>query len=162
MTSLDFLRKELVKTFYFTNANDERYGVNRERINGRVTTFEGQLCATTLIGLLYLVYDPSVESYKYILHVGVANQRPEDAEVDEDEEYEKAYINALTDPRVQFVIGDDYSQFEWKSFAEAIVNSQPKELVLTDEELSTYQYLDYYGAEYPCDYLYFELYKGRV
>lgn len=162
MTSLDFLRKELVKTFYFTNANDERYGVNRERINGRVITFEGQLCATTLIGLLYLVYDPSVESYKYILHVGVANQQSEDAKVDENEEYEKAYVNALTDPHVQFVIGDEYDQFNWQSFAETIANSQPKELVLTDEELATYQYLDDYGAEYPCDYLYFNLYKGRI
>lgn len=161
MTSLDFLRKDHIRSYVFTNVNDDRYGVNRERINGRVTTFEGQLCATTLVGLLYRVYDPSVESYKYILHVGVANQQREDADVDENEEYEKAYINALTNPQARLVLSEKYENFDWESYAKAIVSAQPKELVLTDNELAMYQYLDDYGAEYPNDYLYFKLYKGR-
>ena len=90
MQSLDFLRKDLVETFYFTNVNDNRTYVNREIVNGREVDVRGQVCATTLIGLLYRVYDPSVESYKYILHVGVANQGNADAVVDVDEEYEEA------------------------------------------------------------------------
>ena len=62
MQSLDFLRKDLVETFYFTNVNDNRTYVNREIVNGREVDVRGQVCATTLIGLLYRVYDPSVES----------------------------------------------------------------------------------------------------
>ena len=161
MQSLDFLRKDLVETFYFTNVNDNRTYVNREIVNGREVDVRGQVCATTLIGLLYRVYDPSVESYKYILHVGVANQGNADAVVDVDEEYEEAYINALMNPQIQYVIGDDYTSFEWSVFSLAILSTQPKRFVLTDEEVRIAQFFDRYGKKYPKDYLYFNLYKGR-
>ena len=161
MQSLDFLRKDLVETFYFTNVNDNRTYVNREIVNGREVDVRGQVCATTLIGLLYRVYDPSVESYKYILHVGVANQGNADAVVDVDEEYEEAYINALMNPQIQYVIGDDYTSFEWSVFSSAILSTQPKCFVLTDEEVRIAQFFDRYGKKYPKDYIYFNLYKGR-
>ena len=161
MQSLDFLRKDLVETFYFTNVNDNRTYVNREIVNGREVDVRGQVCATTLIGLLYRVYDPSVESYKYILHVGVANQGNADAVVDVDEEYEEAYINALMNPQIQYVIGDDYTSFDWKVFSLAILATQPKRFVLTDEEVRIAQFFDRYGKKYPKDYLYFNLYKSR-
>ena len=161
MQSLDFLRKDLVETFYFTNVNDNRTYVNREIVNGREVDVRGQVCATTLIGLLYRVYDPSVESYKYILHVGVANQGNADAVVDVDEEYEEAYINALMNPQIQYVIGDDYASFDWKVFSLAILSTQPKRFVLTDEEVRIAQFFDKYGKKYPKDYLYFNLYKSR-
>ena len=161
MQSLDFLRKDLVETFYFTNVNDNRTYVNREIVNGREVNVRGQVCATTLIGLLYRVYDPSVESYKYILHVGVANQGNADAVVDVDEEYEEAYINALMNPQIQYVIGDDYTSFDWKVFSSAILSTQPKRFVLTDEEVRIAQFFDRYGKKYPKDYLYFNLYKSR-
>ena len=161
MQSLDFLRKDLVETFYFTNVNDNRTYVNREIVNGREVDVRGQVCATTLIGLLYRVYDPSVESYKYIIHVGVANQGNADAVVDVDEEYEEAYINALMNPQIQYVIGDDYTSFDWKVFSLAILSTQPKRFVLTDEEVRIAQFFDRYGKKYPKDYLYFNLYKSR-
>lgn len=161
MQSLDFLRKDLVETFYFTNVNDNRTYVNREIVNGREVDVRGQVCSTTLIGLLYRVYDPSVESYKYILHVGVANQGNADAVVDVDEEYEEAYINALMNPQIQYVIGDDYTSFDWKVFSLAILSTQPKRFVLTDEEVRIAQFFDRYGKKYPKDYLYFNLYKSR-
>lgn len=161
MQSLDFLRKDLVETFYFTNVNDNRTYVNREIVNGREVDVRGQVCATTLIGLLYRVYDPSVESYKYILHVGVANQGNADAVVDVDEEYEEAYINALMNPQIQYVIGDDYTSFDWKVFSLSILSTQPKRFVLTDEEVRIAQFFDRYGKKYPKDYLYFNLYKSR-
>lgn len=161
MQSLDFLRKDLVETFYFTNVNDNRKYVNREIVNGREVDVRGQVCATTLIGLLYRVYDPSVESYKYILHVGVANQGNADAVVDVDEEYEEAYTNALMNPQIQYVIGDDYTSFDWKVFSLAILSTQPKRFVLTDEEVRIAQFFDRYGKKYPKDYLYFNLYKNR-
>ena len=161
MQSLDFLRKDLVETFYFTNVNDNRTYVNREIVNGREVDVRGQVCATTLIGLLYRVYDPSVESYKYILHVGVANQGNADAVVDVDEEYEEAYINALMNPQIQYVIGDDYTSFDWEVFSLSILSTQPKRFVLTDEEVRIAQFFDRYGKKYPKDYLYFNLYKGR-
>ena len=161
MQSLDFLRKDLVETFYFTNVNDNRTYVNREIVNGREVDVRGQVCATTLIGLLYRVYDPSVESYKYILHVGVANQGNADAVVDVDEEYEEAYINALMNPQIQYVIGDDYTSFDWKVFSLEIMSNKNKRFVIKDEEVCIAQFFDRYGKKYPKDYLYFNLYKSR-
>lgn len=163
MQSLDFLRKDLVETFYFTNADDSRTYVNREIVNGREVDVRGQVCATTLIGLLYRVYDPSVKSYKYVLHVGVANQDSADAVVDTEEEYEKAYANALMNPQIQYMIGDDYTLFDWKVFSLAVLSAQPKRLVLTDEEPHIPQafdgYSDSHRKKYPEDYLYFNLYR---
>ena len=161
MQSLDFLRKDLIETFYFTNINDDRQCVNREIVNGREVDVRGQVCATTLIGLLYRVYDPSIKSYKYILHVGVANQGNADAVVDENEEYEEAYLNALLQPQIQYVIGEDYASFNWEAFSLVIMSTQPKRFVLTDNEVQIAQWFDKYGKKYPKDYLYFNLYKGR-
>ena len=73
MQSLDFLRKDLIETFYYTNMFEDRSTESKEVVNGREIMIKGQACATTLIGLLYHVYDPSVKSYKYILHIGVAS-----------------------------------------------------------------------------------------
>lgn len=162
MQSLDFLRKDLIETFYYTNMYEDRSTEIKEVVNGREIMIKGQACATTLIGLLYRVYDPSVKSYKYILHIGVAHQNPADKNPDIDEEYEKAYENALTNPVMQYVIGEDRSAFDQQSFlyyiAALIKSTQPKELVITKEELYAAQQYDWYGREYPLDYIYFNIY----
>ena len=161
MQSLDFLRKDLIETFYYTNMFEDRSTEIKEVVNGREIMIKGQACATTLIGLLYHVYDPSVKSYKYILHIGVAHQNPVDKYPDVDEEYEKAYENALANPVMQYVIGEDRSAFDQQAFlyiTGMIKATQPKELVITDDELSAIQQYDRYGQKYPLDYLYFNIY----
>lgn len=161
MQSLDFLRKDLIETFYYTNMFEDRSTEIKEVVNGREVVIKGQACATTLIGLLYHVYDPSVKSYKYILHIGVAHQNPADKYPDVDEEYEKAYENALAKPVMQYVIGEDRSAFDQQAFlyiTGMIKATQPKELVITDDELSAIQQYDKYGQKYPLDYLYFNIY----
>ena len=61
----------------------------------------------------------------------------------------------------KYVIGDDYTSFDWKVFSLAILSTQPKRFVLTDEEVRIAQFFDRYGKKYPKDYLYFNLYKSR-
>lgn len=161
MQSLDFLRKDLIETFYYTNMFEDRSTEIKEVINGREVMIKGQACTTTLIGLLYHVYDPSVKSYKYILHVGVAHQNPTNRIPNVDVEYERAYENALTKPVIQYVIGDDRSAFDQQSFlyiAGMIKSTQSKKLILTDKELFSAQKYDSYGQKYPLDYLYFNIY----
>ena len=64
-------------------------------------------------------------------------------------------------PQIKYVIGDDYTSFDWKVFSLSILSTQPKRFVLTDEEVRIAQFFDRYGKKYPKDYLYFNLYKSR-
>ena len=70
-------------------------------------------------------------------------------------------MNALANPVMQYVIGEDRSAFDQQSFlyiTGMIKATQPKELVITDDELSAIQQYDRYGQKYPLDYLYFNIY----
>jgi hypothetical protein len=105
--------KELVRSYSFndiyTNRNDER----RKVIKGRTTIELGTRIATSFVGNLYRVYDSSVESFKYLLMVGVARQNPEfDSPISVEEAEEAAATNAWLNPiltyKVEQVIDDDH------------------------------------------------------
>ncbi len=121
----DYLRKDILKTLTATNADESRVSITRECVNGyHKVPVENIYGATTLVGLMYRVYDPSVKSYNYILHVGITTQNKE-VECMENE-YEKAYYNAVTDPQVVYNIGEDLYGFNWNDFSSAIIKIQPK------------------------------------
>lgn len=120
----DYLRKDVLKTLTATNADERREHIAQECVNGHKVTVEGTCAATTLVGLMYRVYDQSVKSYNYILHVGITTQNKE-VECMENE-YEKAYYNAVTDPQVVYNIGEDLYGFNWNDFSSAIIKIQPK------------------------------------
>lgn len=161
MSSLDFLHKDLIGTYHYSNANNDRFCVKYETVNGRRINIEGEYCATTFVGLLYRVYDASSESYKNIMHVGIAHQDKTSSVVYTDEEYEKAYENALMDPQIIYYIDDDYIEFDWGKFTKAVLLSQPNIFVMTDDEIRLAQDETEYGKKYPDDYKYFNLYRGR-
>lgn len=117
----DYLRKDVLKTLTATDM-DER----RESVNGP-TGFKLVYAATTLVGLMYRVYDPSVKSFNYIVHVGITTQNGDGENMDD--EYEKAYYNAVTDPQVTFNLGTDPNSFNWDEFSHTIIKSQPKKWI---------------------------------
>lgn len=94
MSSLDFSQKKLIKTFYYTNVDNVLNA--REEING-CYDINKTVTPIALVCLLYYVYDRSVKSFKYVLHVGATTV---DTYVDVDEEFEQAYINALINPQL--------------------------------------------------------------
>ena len=104
--------KEWVRSYAFndiyTNRNDER----RKVIKGRTTIELGTRIATSFVGNLYRVFDSSVESFKYLLLVGVARQNPDyDSPISVEEAEEVAAINSLLNPVLTYVVDeviDDY------------------------------------------------------
>ena len=123
----DYLRKDVLKTLTASDIDERRECITHECVNGHKVTVEGTYAATTLVGLLYRVYDPSVKIYNYIIHVGITTQ---DGDVEcMDDEYEKAYYNAVTDPVVTFNLGVEPYNFDWDSFSSVIIQSQPKKFV---------------------------------
>ncbi len=124
---LDYLHKDFVKAYYYTTLGTENNIVNNETVNGCTYVTVTEFCGTTVVGLLYRVYNPSTKSYNYVLHVGTSTQY--DWLDTEEEEFENAHINALTNPQVTYNIGEDCSAFDWELFSRVLVSTQPKKML---------------------------------
>ena len=87
---MDFLTKELVGVYSYTNMNEDRNDVKRVVIKGRTWLKTGTATATTVVSLLYRTYNPSVKHNEYIVLMGVARQNPGDINLDKNLGYEIA------------------------------------------------------------------------
>lgn len=95
---MDFLGKELIGTFYYTDMFSNREGAKRVVIDGREFYRGGTYQAVTMVGNLYEYYDPIVEHHKKFLMVGMAKQHPCDLTIDKNTGYEIANENAHVNP----------------------------------------------------------------
>ena len=109
----DFLFKELVNTFAYTTATQNRDVCTDVSINGRRYTKYGTLQAVTFVGKLYKVGTPS-EGYwprengrpevkhneKFVLFIGMSKQHPCDNKINKQLGYEIAETNALNNPQM--------------------------------------------------------------
>lgn len=130
---LDYLRKELVTTYHWSNVLSDRNCLSKETVNGRTIYVEGEVCAKTIIGLLYKVYSPGKKHFNYVLHVGVAHQGNMNQHVDIDEEYERAYVEALMNPIELTTNSMICPDNLWVTIVHKIVDDG-KAFVLTEEE----------------------------
>ena len=89
----DFLTKELVNTFSYTTASQNRNVSTDVSINGRTYTKYGTLQAVTFVGNLY-----KINEYKNVLVIGMSRQHPNEFNVNKEEGYERAALNTLDDP----------------------------------------------------------------
>lgn len=95
---MDFVQKELVGIYYYTNVDEDRDGVKSVSINGREYLKFGTVVATTAVSLQYKVFNPSVKHSEYITLIGVARQNPGDITLNKELGYEMAMENALINP----------------------------------------------------------------
>ena len=106
-----FLFKELVNTFGYTTATQNRDVYTDVSINGRRYRKYGTLQAVTFVGNLYKVgcsgegYWPKEDgpiqtskNEKYVLVVGMSKQHPYDTKVNKELGYEIAQSNSLDNP----------------------------------------------------------------
>ena len=106
-----FLFKELVNTFGYTTATQNRDVYTDVSINGRRYRKYGTLQAVTFVGNLYKVgcsgegYWPKEDGLiqtskneKYVLVVGMSKQHPYDTKVNKELGYEIAQTNSLDNP----------------------------------------------------------------
>ena len=127
--------KEWVRSYAFndiyTNRNDER----RKVIKGRTTIELGTRIATSFVGNLYRVFDSSVESFKYLLLVGVARQNPDyDSPISVEEAEEVSAINSLLNPVLTYVVDEVIDDDHFLDLCIVMREMMPKIFVKTPEE----------------------------
>jgi hypothetical protein len=95
---LDYNTKELIRTYHYNTAKEDRYYVKREVINGRTYDKYGVATVISMVVDLWKVYDPSVKLYKFVYVGGVSRQHPNDSQIDLEVGYELAHENAFVNP----------------------------------------------------------------
>ena len=143
----DFLFKELVNTFAYTTATQNRDVYTDVSINGRRYTKYGTLQAVTFVGNLYktgvkgegyLKDDGApVNNVKdtYVLVVGMSKQHPCDTKVNKEIGYEIAMTNALDNPIMIIEINGKFNYRCFKNIVEDYLNTIKLEFIKTKQEI---------------------------
>jgi hypothetical protein len=142
----DFLFKELVNTFAYTTATQNRDVYTDVSINGRRYTKYGTLQAVTFVGNLYktgvkgdgyLKEDgaPVNKNEKYVLSIGMSKQHPCDTKVNKELGYEMAMMNALNNPIILIEINDKFTYRRFRNIVEDYLNTIKLEFIKTKQEI---------------------------
>ena len=126
----DFLSKELVNTFSYTTASQDRTVSTDVSINGRNYTKYGTLQAVTFVGNLYKIND-----YKNILVVGMARQHPCEHNINKEVGYENAYLNALNDPIILIEVQGKFTKRRFVNIVENYISTMKLEFIKTRKEI---------------------------
>lgn len=132
---MDFLTKELIGVYSYTNMNEDRTDVKRVVIAGRTWLKTGTATATTVVSLLYKSYNPSVKRNEYVVLMGVARQNPGDVVLDKEHGYEVAMENALMSPVAIYNFEHEIDKDFIDSIMKNYVISLPVKFIKTRQEL---------------------------
>ena len=132
---MDFVQKELVGIYYYTNIDENRDGVKSVRINGREYLKFGTVVATTAVALQYKVFNPSVKHSEYITLIGVARQNPGDITLDKELGYEMAIENALINPVMNVKYSNEKDENTINNLMKAYVAGLPESFIKTRKEI---------------------------
>lgn len=116
---MDFLGKNLLDTFYYTDMFMNREGVKEMKVNGRTYARLGTYQAVTMVGNLYEYYDPIVEHHKKMVMVGIAKQHPCDLSITKEEGFEAANERAFVDPCLVMEVDDCFGKEQFMMMCEA-------------------------------------------
>ena len=136
---MDFLTKDLVKTFSYSTINEWRNLEKQVVINGRTYVKFGQAQVVTLVGNLYKCWDPSVESYKNMLMVGVAKQHPCDLKITKQEGLSIANEKAYACPSIVMEVDHDFNKEKFNIIAMCYIETMNLEQVKTRQEIEVKQ-----------------------
>lgn len=143
----DFLFKELVNTFSYTTASQNRDVCADVSINGRRYTKYGTLQAVTFVGNLYEVGIQNngylkdnvtinnKNNRKLVLFIGMSKQHPCDVKVNKEHGYEVAHINALDNPCMIIDINEKFTKRRFVDIVEHYLDSMNLEFVKTRAEI---------------------------
>ena len=144
----DFLFKELVNTFAYTTATQNRDVCTDVSINGRRYTKYGTLQAVTFVGKLYKVGTTS-EGYwprengrpevknneKLVLFIGMSKQHPCDTKVNKQIGYEIAEINALDNPQMIIEVQGNFNYRRFENIVDHYLSEMNLEFIKTKAEM---------------------------
>lgn len=131
---MDYLSKELVGSYDWSDFNEERSATCPEIIKGRTYIKTGKYCSTAFVGDVYDMHLPSDEQFKYIMFIGMSRQHPNEHTASRTEGIEVASINAKMEPvaTIKFITYPTYQQF--KNIVEGYLASIPTQFIRTREE----------------------------
>ena len=101
---------------------------------GRTYNKIGQETASTVVGNIYKIFDPSLKLNKYLMIVGVARQHPNDNVAKRDIGVEIASENAMMSPKATIEFDRLISLDEFKEFAKMYISTFNTEFVRTADE----------------------------
>ena len=132
---MNYTNKELVRSFDWSDFRDSREINKKVIINGRTYYKMGIHTATSVVGDLYKLNDPSEKQFNYVLMLGVARQHPCDTKITYEKGIEIAAINAKIDPVavIRFPEAIDWNTFRYlaMTYSEALT----PELIKTKAEI---------------------------
>jgi len=126
----DFLTKELVNTFSYTTASQNRNVSTDVSINGRTYTKYGTLQAVTFVGNLY-----KINEYKNVLVIGMSRQHPNEFKINKEEGYEKAALNMLDNPIMMIEVHGKFTKRRFVNIVETYLSYMKLEFVKTRKEI---------------------------
>ncbi|MBO5003879.1 MAG: hypothetical protein J6D03_01175 [Clostridia bacterium] len=132
---MDFLAKELVNTFVYTDFGKDREYATEVTINGRTYIKTGTYTATRVVADLYKLCTPSDNILKYVALVGISRQHPNDTKIKKEQGIEKAHENAMISPIATIKFDHKVSWYEIKPILEGILYSQNKSFIKTKQEI---------------------------
>ena len=99
---IDYLSKELIRSYEWSDFNEERRHHTNEIINGRTYIKTGRYCATSFVGEVFKIDSSSDEPFKYVMLIGMARQHPNEHNASRKAGIEIAAENAFTNPVMEF------------------------------------------------------------
>ena len=143
-----FLFKELVNTFAYTTATQNRDVYTDVSINGRRYKKYGTLQAVTFVGNLYKVgcsgegYWPKEQgpiqtskNEKYVLVIGMSKQHPYDTKVNKELGYEIAHENSLDNPCMVIEVQGKFTKRRFVDLVEYYISTMKLEFIKTRGEI---------------------------
>ena len=132
---MDFLTKNLIGEYSYTDVNKDRSSIKRVLINGRKYLKTGTKTATTVVAFQYKVFNPSINRSEYITLIGIARQHSGDTKITMEEGYEIAATNAMVSPIASFTFPVECSEYTISKIMRAYVDELPINFIKTQEEL---------------------------
>ena len=142
--------KRLVDEFVVSDIHNDR-SCEKETVldNGRRAVMKGTYCASTFVGKLYKINDPSENPLeRYVLFVGVARQNPIDNRQDEDLAVEMAAENAMVNPIMTIKLPNAISVNDFARFVSPYLDAMPAKFILTSKQIKEKKERDLYKDWY--------------
>jgi len=134
---LDWLRKEFISEYVYSNIDEDRECVKSVRINGRLYDKYGVDCATTAVALKYKVPVPGVKQFKICYLVGIARQNPCDTIISKTTGYEIAKENAMINPIMTLEYNQEPQDNIIKMILQAYILGLPCQMIKTSQEIKS-------------------------
>ena len=158
---LDFLRKDVVADWTSTNFAMNRNFEEKVLVNGHPATILRTKPAAVVVGTVYRVYDPSVKSYKFVLHAGYAELSVYENTSSSPVEtlYEEAQLNKLMNPVITMTFDSKPSQSLFNELCAMYFDSVKSAMKSLNEAHYEISHSSAYDKRYPYDWIYFKKYR---